>query len=131
MQTARGWTGLMLVLLLATIGCGDATAESGNAATESVSEGPQPLDSFDAELWLDQEWAGDLDGMVERGVVRVLVVYSLGQYFLDGATQRGITYEALTEFEKFLNQRLGRGGVTLFIFVTFSIPDGILKLRPG
>jgi len=106
-----------VVLLLATIGCGDAATGSGNAATESASEGPQQFDSFDSELWLDQGWVGDLDGMEERGVVRVLVVYSLGQYFLDGATQRGITYEALIEFEKFLNQRLGRRPVKVAVLI--------------
>ena len=110
MQTARGLTGLMLVLLLATIGCGDA-------ATEAEPEGPQQLDSFDSGLWLDQEWVGDLDGMEERGVVRALVAYSMGQYFLDGATQRGASYEALIEFEKFLNQRLGRRPVKVSVLI--------------
>ena len=110
MQTAKGLTGLMLVLLLATIGCGDA-------ATESAPEGPQQLDSFDSELRLDQEWVGDLDGMEERGVVRALVAYSMGQYFLDGATQRGASYEALIEFEKFLNQRLGQRPVKVSVLI--------------
>ena len=120
MQTAKGWAGSMLVMLLMLLvatGCGDAapqtavdTTEHGtNPVTEdATAEDPQQPGSFDSELWLDQEWVGDLDGMAERGVVRALVAYSLGQYFLDGATQRGATYEALTEFEKFLNQRLGR-----------------------
>ena len=110
MQTARGWTGFLVVLLLATIGCGDA-------ATESAPEGPQQLDSFDSELRLDQGWVGDLDGMEERGVVRALVTYSMGQYFLDGATQRGASYEALIEFEKFLNQRLGRRPVKVSVLI--------------
>ena len=110
MQTARGLTGLMLVLLLATIGCGDA-------ATEAEPEGPQQLDSFDSELRLDQRWVGDLDGMEERGVVRALVAYSMGQYFLDGATQRGASYEALIEFEKFLNQRLSRRPVKVSVLI--------------
>ena len=117
MQTARGWTGCLVVLLLATIGCGDAATGSGNAATEPNAEGPQQLDSFDSELWLDREWVGDLDGMVERGGVRALVVYSLGQYFLDGATQRGVTYEALAEFEKFLNQQLGPGTLKVGVLI--------------
>ena len=110
MQTANGWTGFLVVLLLASIGCGDA-------ATESAPEGPQQLDSFDSELRLDQGWVGDLDGMAERGVVRALVAYSMGQYFLDGATQRGASYEALIEFEKFLNQRLGRRPVKVSVLI--------------
>ncbi len=55
--------------------------------------------------------------MVERGYVRALVVYSLGQYFLDGATQRGVTYEVLTEFESFLNVRLGRRTVKVGVLI--------------
>ncbi len=111
-MTTRGWTRWVLTLLLVTGGCGGGTAtesepvNSGGAV--AGAEGPQLLESFDPELQLDEEWVGDLDGMAERGVVRALVVYSLGQYFLDGATQRGITYEALAAFETFLNQRLGR-----------------------
>jgi membrane-bound lytic murein transglycosylase MltF len=114
------------VLLLATTGCTDAATESATETTEKAAavvteeqstEGPRQLESFDPEFWLDQEWVGDLDGMVERGVVRALVVYSLGQYFLDGATQRGATYEALTEFEKFLNQRLGRRTIKVPVLI--------------
>ena len=102
-----------MVLLLATIGCGDAGTESGNAATD----GPQQFDSFDSGLWLDQGWVGDLDGMEERGMVRALVAYSMGQYFLDGATQRGASYEALIEFEKFLNQQLGPRPVKVAVLI--------------
>ena len=110
MQNAKGLTGFMLVLLLATIGCGDA-------ATESEPEGPQQLDSFESELFTSEEWVGDLDGMVERGFVRALVVYSLGQYFLDGATQRGATYEGLVGFEDFLNKRLGRKTIKVDVLI--------------
>lgn len=46
--------------------------------------------------------------MVERGYIRALVVHSKTTYFLDGAQQRGITYEAMREFERFLNEKLGR-----------------------
>jgi membrane-bound lytic murein transglycosylase MltF len=102
-----------VVLLLATIGCGDAATGSGNAATD----GPQQFDSFDSGLWLDQGWVGDWDGMEERGVVRALVAYSMGQYFLDGATQRGASYEALIEFEKFLNQQLGPRPVKVAVLI--------------
>jgi membrane-bound lytic murein transglycosylase MltF len=48
-------------------------------------------------------WLGDLDGMLERRVVRVLVVPSKTSYFLDHAQQRGATYEMGMELEKSLN----------------------------
>jgi membrane-bound lytic murein transglycosylase MltF len=121
MLTATQWTRWIAAALLLMSGCADGSAPSGaTTATapddaaptvaeqeEPAAEGPQ-LESFAPDLALDREWVGDLDGMVERRMVRALVVYSLGQYFLDGATQRGVTYEGLAEFEKFLNQRLGR-----------------------
>ena len=49
-------------------------------------------------------WLGDLDGMKERRAVRMLVVYNKTNYFLDGPTQRGATFDMGTEFEKWLNQ---------------------------
>ncbi|WP_340115896.1 lytic transglycosylase F [Pelagibius sp. 7325] len=51
-------------------------------------------------------WTGDLDEMVERRVIRMLVPYSKTFYFLDGATQRGITYEFSRAFEEQLNKKL-------------------------
>jgi membrane-bound lytic murein transglycosylase MltF len=128
MRRARGWTGWLVVMLLVSTGCGDAATEPGvlqdQEARETtatgdtpVAQGPRQLSSFDSELWLDQAWVGDLDEMAERGVVRALVAYSLGQYFLDGATQRGATYEALTEFETFLNQRLGRKTIKVPVLI--------------
>ena len=49
-------------------------------------------------------WTGDLDGMTERRVVRMLVIYSKTSYFLDNAQQRGATYDMGVEFEKWLNR---------------------------
>src|SRR5262245_60240281 len=40
-----------------------------------------------------QPWTGDLDGMIERGRIRVLTVYSKTFYFVDKGTQRGSTYD--------------------------------------
>ena len=52
-------------------------------------------------------WKGDFDAMAERHVIRALVVYSKMFYFLDGAQQLGVSYEALEEFEKTINKQLG------------------------
>ena len=49
-------------------------------------------------------WLGDLDGMKERRAVRMLVVYNKTNYFLDGPTQGGATYDMGVEFEKWLNR---------------------------
>jgi len=59
---------------------------------------------------LTEPFHGDFDAMVEDRVIRVLVTYNRTNFFLDGGTQRGITADALHEFERTLNKemRLGR-----------------------
>lgn len=82
-----------IALLLAAV----MTAGLMPAAGALAQSGPLP--SLKA-------WTGDLGGMVERRVIRMLVPYSKTFYFLDGPTQRGITYELSREFEKQLNEKL-------------------------
>jgi membrane-bound lytic murein transglycosylase MltF len=48
----------------------------------------------------------DLDGMVQRRMIRVLVVNSKTFYFLDKGTQRGLTYDVFKAFEDDLNKKL-------------------------
>ena len=55
----------------------------------------------------NRPWTGDLDGMVERRLIRALVTFSRTNYFLDGADQKGLSYEGLKQFEKHLNPALG------------------------
>ena len=49
---------------------------------------------------------GDLDEMDKRRVVRALVTYNRASFFYDNGRPRGMAYDALTEFEKFLNRNL-------------------------
>jgi len=64
---------------------------------------------------LNRSWTGDFDGMVERRLVRVLTVLQAGGYFLDGPQEKGLTYDLVKMFEKFLNERLGTGHVKLHV----------------
>jgi len=66
--------------------------------------------------------------MVERDRIRVLVPYSKTFYFLDGAHQRGLTYDVLMEFEKSINERLKRNTITVRVIV---IPTRRDRLLPG
>lgn len=52
-----------------------------------------------------QKWTGDYDEMVEERIIRALVPVSKTFYYLDGVTQRGLTYEGLKEFEKYVNRQ--------------------------
>lgn len=70
---------------------------------------------------INQKWVGDLDGMVRDRVIRVLVVYNKTQYFLNGGQQHGITYDLMTEFEKYINNKTDSGQIPVrlvFIPVT-------------
>ncbi|UCH48882.1 MAG: transporter substrate-binding domain-containing protein [Betaproteobacteria bacterium] len=81
---------------------------AGSGAHKLVDPQVQEPDLMES-LQRARSWTGDLDGMEERRVIRVLVVPNRTNYFLDGAVQRGVTYESMVEFEKFLNKRLKRG----------------------
>ncbi len=73
-------------------------------------------------------WTGDFDGMVARRRIRALVPYSRTFYFLEGGTQRGLTYELLKAFEERLNADLGLGAVDVEVVV---IPVSRDRLIPG
>ena len=51
-------------------------------------------------------WTGDLDGMIERRVVRILTVYSKTFYFVDKGVQRGSSYDMGRLFVEDLNKKL-------------------------
>jgi membrane-bound lytic murein transglycosylase MltF len=55
---------------------------------------------------VQKPWTGDLDGMLQRRIIRVLTVYSKTFYFTDKGTQRGATYEWFHLFEEDLNKKL-------------------------
>ncbi len=129
---------LSVTVAVGATACGAAeTTPPGAERVEAQATDARPLDddpvleelrSFDAKVGLQLQWTGDLDEMVERGYLRALVSYSKTQYFLDGAQQRGISYEALQEFEKFLNRRLGRRRVPVQVVI---LPVGRDELIPA
>jgi membrane-bound lytic murein transglycosylase MltF len=105
-------TSVMRHLLLAiVILCTTNVRETG--AVESVLE-------------LDRRWTGDFDGMAERHLIRALVPYSKTFYFLDGADQRGLTYELLREFEKHINKKLGKKTLRIQLVVIPTKRDRLL-----
>jgi len=55
-----------------------------------------------------QPWKGDLEGMIARGMIRVLTVPNKNTYFQDRGRQRGATYDAFRLMEQDLNAKLER-----------------------
>lgn len=70
-------------------------------------------------------WTGDLDGMLERGMLRVAIPYGLTTYFIDGLVQRGLTYEEVMGFEDVVRQRLGKKAANLHLVI---IPTNLARL---
>jgi membrane-bound lytic murein transglycosylase MltF len=52
-----------------------------------------------------RDWAGDLDGMLKRRTLRVLVPYSKTLYFIDRGRQMGVAAEFGMALETWLNKR--------------------------
>ena len=77
-------------------------------------------------------WSGDLDGMIERRMIRVLVPYSRTLYFLDGPEQRGISYEIMHDFEAELNRQMDSGHLrTVVAFIPTTRDQLIPALEEG
>ena len=96
------FSGLIALIFLAILaGCG----QSGDI--EEV-----PSDGLAEDPWLQIEhvdqWTGDLDGMIERGFLRFLVIHSKTFYFFDGAKEWGALAEFRLAFEKFLNKKYSK-----------------------
>jgi len=101
---------VLTILATGQSACRKSAGEQGTAAATTsqaaAAVSPDPMQSDTAIGQLLAPWHGDLDGMVERRYIRMLVTFSKTNYFMDGIEQRGATYEAAKLFEDFLNKRL-------------------------
>jgi len=62
------------------------------------------------EQWqIDKKWGGDFDGMAQRRIIRVLVVYNKLGFFFDKGRTRGATYDLFMEFETYINKKQKTG----------------------
>ena len=73
-------------------------------------------------------WTGDLDGMIERRIIRVLVPYSKTFYFVDQGAQYGLAYDLFQLFEKELNKKLGKRHIRVGLFFIPAARDEFIPL---
>ena len=91
---------------------------------QSEQESPQKP----RQLLLDnKQWTGDFDKMVERRMIRVLVPYSRTLYFIDKATQRGLTAELVLDFERYINQKLKTQKRPITVYIIPTTRDRLLS----
>jgi len=102
-------------------------AEPASAADTLASPVAAQLDRL-----ARQRWTFDLDSLVARRVIRVLVVPSRTLYFVDGARQRGASYDFGHEFEVQLNRKLRTGALPVeCVFIPVSRDQLITRLAEG
>ena len=78
---------------------------------------------------LANAWTGDLDSMIARRVIRVLITPTRTQYWIDRGRQTGVEYELLRAFEDWLSNKY-RARRHIDIHVVF-IPTSRDALIPG
>ena len=81
---------------------------------------------------ITKPWTGDLSGMVERRMVRVLTTFSKTQYFIDKGTPRGTAYDQGKLLEDELNKTLVKGHLTINVqFIPLSRNELLPALVEG
>jgi membrane-bound lytic murein transglycosylase MltF len=109
---------------LATPGAEDATplATDGERAP-----GTGGIDEAAMLALVDEPWTGDLDGMIERGFVRVLTVHNPLFFALDGVEERGLDVEMARHFEAWLRKRnAGKAAARLHLVMIPTPRDQLL-----
>ena len=83
--------------------------------------------------YLGEQWLGDLDGIRQRRMLRVLVVYSKTFFFIDKGTPRGLNHDGMIALEKSLNRRLktGKRSHIRFVFIPVRHDELLPALLDG
>ncbi len=115
----------ILVLIIGFLAC---SGGAGEAPPTEAAATPEPIAAVPPALVAEMmaPFHGDFDAMVEARIIRVLVTYNKTNFFLDGGTQRGVTADALREFEKYLNKELKLGRRPLHVAAIPVLRDQLI-----
>ena len=112
---------LCLGLLTLTI----IVALSGSTNAADLSDGPNPG-------FVQEDHTGDLNEIQKRKVLRALVTHSRTDFFLLNGRPRGLMYELMLEYEKYLNRGNSRDSQKIRLtFVPVSFDQLIPSLLEG
>jgi membrane-bound lytic murein transglycosylase MltF len=75
----------------------------------------------------NKPWTGDLDKLLARRMFRVLVPYSRTLYYTDKGRERGLTADAVREFELYLNQKYKTGKRPVTVYLLPTTRDKLLQ----
>jgi len=113
---------VLLAVALAGMVCGSPhtermAADSKEASSQEPDSGNVSASASNAEDaegtraehrlldLVNTPWVGDLNGMLERRLIRVLILPSRTMYFLDRGKPQGLAVEYRDAFERFINKR--------------------------
>ncbi len=122
---------------LTLAGCGGtspapAPGTQAPSASEPAPPAPETPPDTIAELIQRERWTGDLDGIVKRRYLRVLVIPDKMYFFFDGQQMHGVTYDAMREFETFFNQKMKTVKTPVnFVFIPVSREEILKALADG
>jgi membrane-bound lytic murein transglycosylase MltF len=116
------WVGILALLSGLALIASTAAAQTPAQTSTTGSSGKSGL------AVPREKWIGDLDGMIKRRIVRVLVPYSKTYYFVDRAVQRGLSYDVTRLLEADLNKKLKTGHMRLSVV---CIPVNRGQMIPG
>jgi len=127
-------------VLLLLPACKHTTPPQNLSANANVTSSPEAvvndtitdIDPSVIERLKNERWTGDIDQLRERRYIRVLALYNKTNFFYDGPHPRGMTYEAVKEFEKFLNKKLDTGNKPIhFVFIPVSREETLSRMKEG
>jgi membrane-bound lytic murein transglycosylase MltF len=93
-----------MTLLVRLAACAAAIVAATPAAAQPTK--PATKAAATARATIAEPYKGDLDGMIQRRLVRILVPYSKTYYFVDRANQRGMAHDVARIMEDDLNKKL-------------------------
>ena len=96
------------------LSCHPKAAEEKSTTVTAPETGPVPTgleieDSTPYALKLPSKfarWTGDWEAITQRGILRMLVIYSKTSFFYDKGRPRGLNAEMARELELYLNKKL-------------------------
>jgi len=126
---------------------GQTTPQAAASVPEGVTEQPVgatspgggdtadvTVESLESKLGLKvlaEAWTGDLDGMMERRVIRVLTVYGLGRYYFQGGQERGFAVESMNALGETINKGRELAEKVYVVFIPVSREQLIPALLEG
>ena len=106
---------------------GATEAAGPGSVTPAADNGAAGIDQAALLALVDAPWSGDLDGMLERGFVRVLTVHNPLFFAIDGVDQRGLDVEMGRHFEDWLRRaHAGRPGARVHVVMIPTPRDQLL-----